>query len=138
MEVPLLGCWIEPNHRGGNNRAYHSSSKRDYLCGYRLHGNGNRDSTFLPDIHHAFFNIAGWVVTVYTCLRLFLDSNGTDHLMYWRSSLTNVRVLIGLPINPLLVMSFNAALSSAITEAVTKTIGISCVLSSRRNILAAS
>lgn len=67
-------------------------------------------------------------------VRLNQFSHSIDHLMYWRSSFTNVRVLIGLPINPLLVISFNAVLSSAITEAV----GISRVFSSWRINLAAS
>ena len=53
----------------------------------------------------------------------------------WLISFAKVRVLIGLPINPLLVISFISSLPPAITDAVTKTTGISRVALSRRNIL---
>jgi hypothetical protein len=50
-----------------------------------------------------------------------------SHFKYWLTSLAKVRVFIGFKIKPVFVMPAISALSSDITEAVTKTMGISRV-----------
>ena len=66
-----------------------------------------------------------------------LSVNPKIHLTNWLISFTKVQVFIGLPINPPVGISLISSMPSAITEAVTKTMGISPVSLSWRNILAA-